>query len=192
MKFRILTTEKAQPVIEAAGQLAAKLFPNAIKKQKLFFNGLQEMYSAAYNNDVLVIHSPGGWGNAHWESLLDWEKSIVTGVTATLEKLGYSYIVKQYFRSGDGLWGRKSWIREGEFFVFGKSFRAQVFAAELKFLTANLPDLKILLVGASQGAAFDNKTMMELGANDTGLQHRVGHIFRSYAPPAIDKTEPGN
>jgi hypothetical protein len=172
-----ITTEKAQPVIEAAGQLAAKLFPNAPKKQKLFFNGLQEMYSAAYNNDILVIHSPGGWGNAHWESLLDWEKSIVTGVTATLEKLGYSYIMKQYFRSEDALWGRKSWLKEGEFFLFGKSLRAQVFAAELKFLTANLPQLRIVLVGASQGAAFDNKTLMELGANDKVYSIELGTFF---------------
>ena len=90
--------------------MAAKLFPHNSKKRKLFFSGLQEMYSAARNKDVLVIHSPGGWGNTHWEGLQDWEKSIVTGVTATLEKLGYSCIMRQYFRSGDALWGGKKLV----------------------------------------------------------------------------------
>jgi hypothetical protein len=64
--LRDITTEKALPIIEAAGQLAAKLFPHSSKKRKLFFNSLQEIYSAARNKDILVIHSPGGWGNAHW------------------------------------------------------------------------------------------------------------------------------
>ncbi len=170
-------SEKAQPIIEAAGQLALKLFPHNSKKRQLFFNQLQGMYSSARNSDILVIHSPGGWGNANWENLQDWEKSIVTGVTATLEKLGYSYIMKQHFRSGDELWGRPSWIREGQFFVYGKSFRAEVFAAELKFLIGNLPQLKIILVGASQGAAFDNKAMMLLGANEQVYSIELGTFF---------------
>ncbi len=172
-----ITAEQPQPIVEAAGRLAAGLFPRNSKKRQLLFNQLQDLYAAARNSDILVIHSPGGWGNAHWEAVQDWEKSIVTGVTATLEKLGYSYIMKQYFRSGDELWGRPSWIREGQFFVFGKSFRAEVFAAELKFLTANLPQLKIMLVGASQGAAFDNKVLMELGANDRVYSIELGTFF---------------
>jgi hypothetical protein len=172
-----ITVEKPQPIVETAGQLAANLFKHNSKKRKLFFNNLQEIYSSARSSEILVIHSPGGWGNANWDNLQDWEKSIVTGVTATLEKLGYSYIMKQYFRSGDELWGRPSWIREGQFFLFGKSFRAEVFATELKFLTANLPQLKIILVGASQGAAFDNKVLMEMGANDRVYSIELGTFF---------------
>jgi hypothetical protein len=171
------TAEKPQPIVEAARQLAAELFPHNSKKRKLFFSSLQEIYSAARTSDILVIHSPGGWGNANWDNLQDWEKSIVTGVTATLEKLGYSYIMQQYLRSGERLWGKPSWIREGQFFVFGKSFRAEVLAAELKFLTVNLPQLKIVLVGASQGAAFDNKVLIELGANDRVYSIELGTFF---------------
>jgi len=171
------TAENPQPIVEAARQLAAELFPHNSKKRKLFFSVLQEKYSAARTSEILVIHSPGGWGNANWDNLQDWEKSIVTGVTATLEKLGYSYIMQQYLRSGEGLWGKPSWVREGQFFVVGKSFRAEVFAAELKFLTANLPQLKIILVGASQGAAFDNKALMELGANDRVYSIELGTFF---------------
>ena len=172
-----IAAEKAQPIIEAAGQLAAKLFPHNSRKRKLFFHDLQELYSSARNKEILVIHSPGGWGNTHWEEIQDWEKSIVTGVTVTLEKLGYSYIMRQYFRSGDALWGGKSWYKEGQFFLFGKNFRAQVLAEEIKFLTANLPNLQIVLVGASQGAAFDNMAMIKLNNPERVYSIELGTFF---------------
>jgi hypothetical protein len=169
--------EKAQPIIEAAGQLAAKLFPHNSKKRKLFFNHLQEMYSAALNRDILIIHSPGGWGNTHWDGIQDWEKSIVTGVTATLEKLGYSCIMRQYFRACDPLWGGKSWFKEGQFFIFGKNHRAEVLAEELRFIRTNLPKLSIVLVGASQGAAFDNIVMVNLGNVEQVYSIELGTFF---------------
>ena len=172
-----VTTEKALPVVEAAGHLAAKLFPHSTKKRKVFFAGLQEMYSAARNKDVLVIHSPGGWGNAHWEDIQGWEKSIVTGVTAALEKLGYSQTIKGYLRCGDALWGGRSWYKEAKYFLFGTNYRAQVLAEEIKFLTVNLPKLRIILVGASQGAAFNNTVMVHLGNVERVYSIELGTFF---------------
>ena len=61
-----------------------------------------------------------------------WEKSIVTGVTATLEKLGYSQIMRQYFRSGDALWGGRSWLERGSSFYFGKYFPGISISARIK------------------------------------------------------------
>jgi len=37
-----ITAENPQLIVEAAGQLAAKLFPGNSRKRKLFFNSLQE------------------------------------------------------------------------------------------------------------------------------------------------------
>jgi hypothetical protein len=170
-------TEIPQPVIESASQLAAKLFPNNNRKINLFLNSLLDIYSAARGKDVLVIHSPGGWGNAHWDDLLDWEKSIVTGVTVTLEKLGYSVTMKQYFRACDPLWGGRSWFKEGQFFLFGTSRRVDVFADELKFITDHLPDLRVVMVGASQGAGFDNAVMVKLGSPDRFYSIELGTFF---------------
>ena len=175
---RDLTPENDFPIEAAAERLAAKLFPHSKKKRALFVGGLRSLYSAAVNKDILIIHSPGGWGNSRFhEGLQDWEKSIVTGVTATLEKLGYSCIMRQYFRCGDALWGGKNWFREGQFFYFGKSFRAYVFAQELKLIVANLPKLKIVLVGASQGAAFNNKVMVHLGSAERIYSIELGTFF---------------
>jgi len=172
-----VTIEKPLPIVEAAGHLAAKIFPHNNKKRKLFFAGLQEMYSAARNKDVLVVHSPGGWGNAHWEDIQGWEKSIVTGVTATLEKLGYSQTIKGYLRSGDALWGGRSWYKEAKYFLFGTNYRAQVLAEEIKFLMVNLPKLRIILVGASQGAAFNNTVMVYLGNVERVYSIELGTFF---------------
>ena len=172
-----VTIEKPLPIVEAAGHLAAKIFPHNNKKRKLFFAGLQEMYSAARNKDVLVVHSPGGWGNAHCEDIQGCEKSIVTVVTATMEKLGYSQTIKGYLRSGDALWGGRSWYKEAKYFLFGTNYRAQVLAEEIKFLMVNLPKLRIILVGASQGAAFNNTVMVYLGNVERVYSIELGTFF---------------
>ena len=63
------------------------------------------------------------------------------------------------------------------FFIFGTSYRAQVLAEELKFLTVNLPKLRIILVGASQGAAFDNMVMIKLGETNSVFSLELGTFF---------------
>lgn len=158
-------------------QLAGRLFPRQRKKREQLAAQLLEMYTQACDKDFLVIHSPGGWGNAHWQDVSDWEKSIVTGVTATLEKLGYSFIMEQYFRSGDVLWGPKSVFREAQFFLWGASYRAEVLVEELKFIVHNLPKVKVVLVGASQGAAFNNTAMMNIDNPERIYSIELGTFF---------------
>lgn len=158
-------------------QLARRLFQSR-KKQERLVSRLQDMWTKAAGKDFLVIHSPGGWGNTEWAGLLDWEKSIVTGVTATLEKLGYTYAVVQYFRSGD------RWIdhmrdvfKEAQFFFAGRSARAQVMCEELKFLVQRLGRARIILTGASQGAAYDNAVMQRLGEIERIYSIELGTFF---------------
>jgi hypothetical protein len=102
----------------------------------------------------------------------------VTGVTATLEKFGYSYAVVQYFRSGN------SWVRfindvwkEARFFFTGASPRAQVMSEELNLLVRHLTGVKIILVGASQGAAFNNAAMRKLGNRERVYSIELGTFF---------------
>ncbi|MBN1643924.1 MAG: hypothetical protein JW856_03815, partial [Dehalococcoidales bacterium] len=169
--------ENEQSLHTGIEQLAERIFPRQRKKHKQLVAQLREMCAQAHDKDFLVIHSPGGWGNTRWEEIQDWEQSIVTGVTATLEKLGYSCLIKQYFRSGDALWGRKNVSREARFFLTGVSYRAGVFAEELKFIVQNLPKLKVILVGASQGAAFNNAAMMKLENTERIYSIELGTFF---------------
>jgi hypothetical protein len=158
--------------------LAQRLFKKSRRKKEQLISRLQDMYKKAADKDILVIHSPGGWGNTQWEGLLEWEKSIVTGVTDTLDKLGYSNSVVQYFRSGNG------WLRhmidiptEARFFFTGGSPRAKIMSEELKLLLKNLTGKNIILVGASQGAAFNNVAMEKLGEHEHIYSIELGTFF---------------
>jgi hypothetical protein len=159
-----LSLEKEFSVMEEIDSLAQKLFPKNKGQRNTLITRVRDMYDRAREKNFLVIHSPGGWGCTPWEGLLGWEQSIVTGVTSTLEKLGYTNVMVQYFRSRDNYWGHLQDInKEAKFFLKGASYRAEVMSKELQFLIRRLPELKVVLVGASQGAAFNNAAMLRLG-----------------------------
>jgi len=168
-----------EPIIQQEiDTLVKKLYPHNSNKRLQSRARLVDYYSKAKGADIFVIHSPGGWGNTEWESIQTWEKSNVTGVTLTLEKLGYTYVVVQYFRSGNGIIRHmRDLLKEIKFFYTGVNYRANVMSEEIQFITRHLPALKIVLVGASQGAAFDNATMMLLGETDRVYSIELGTFF---------------
>jgi hypothetical protein len=181
-KIKFADEEKAASTMifprEEAYVLAKKYYRWNRRKKEQFIKRLEMYFSKGANKDFLIIHSPGGWGNTEWKDLLDWEKSIVTGVTATLEKLGYSYNIVQYFRSGNG------WLRhmmdvpkETRFFLTGTSTRAKVMAEEVELLLKYLSKMRIVLVGASQGAAFDNIAMEKLDHQERVYSIELGTFF---------------
>ncbi len=149
---------------EEANHLAHQLFGNNIKKCTSFTNRLLDICTRAQDKDFLLIHNPGGWGSAPLEQCLQWERSIVEGISATIERLGYSWLLTQYFRSGSSWWSRMKDIKEqARFFFKGKYSKAREMAAELKFITQHISNLKVILIGVSQGAAFGNAVMRQLG-----------------------------
>jgi len=159
-------------------RLAQDIFPTNPVEQRTLAARVNEMFILSTGKDFLVLHSPGGWGCTKWDDLLDWEKSIVTGVTATLDRLGYSYHMMQYLRSKDGLWRHtKDCFREARFFLTGRSFRADVMSKELRLLAKYRPGLRFVLVGASQGAAFDNAVMMKLTDVPIAYSIELGTFF---------------
>jgi hypothetical protein len=172
------TIAQATMPTEEINLLAQRLFNNHHQKAEQLISRLQAMYTQASAKDFLVIHSPGGWGNTQWDGLLEWEKSIVTGVTDTLQKLGYSNVVVQYFRSGDGLLRHmKDIVKEAQFFLTGASPRAEAMSEELKLVVRHLKGLKVILVGASQGAAFNNAAMQILGNQERIYSIELGTFF---------------
>jgi len=149
---------------EEANILAEQLFGDDTKKCAGFTNRLLEACTRAQGKDLLLIHNPGGWGCTRLEQLLEWERSIVDGISTTIERLGHQWLLTQYFRNGHGWWAHLQDVREeGRFFFKGRSSKTKVMAAELKFITEHIKNLKILLIGASQGAAFSNSVLRLLG-----------------------------
>jgi len=148
------------------------------KKRVQFVDWLWNAFGQARDKEFLLIHNPGGWGNTVFPECLDWEKSIVTGVTDTMDELKRTWVLVQYFRSGNNFWRHMRDIRkEALFFFKGESFQARVLAAKLKFLTSHLRDLKIVLIGASQGAAFSNAVMRELDDSQPVYSIELGIFF---------------
>jgi len=184
LKQHLKPLEEDKPVYSEAipweeiNLMAQRLFNKNRRKKEQLISRLRTFITKATDKDFLIIHSPGGWGNTEWDGLLDWEKSIVTGVTATLEKFGYSYAVVQYFRSGNS-WVRyvKDIVKEARFFFTGASPQAEVMSEELKIITQHLAGLNVILVGASQGAAFNNAAMRKLGNQERVYSIELGTFF---------------
>ena len=159
-------------------QLAQKLFPRNTKKRQQVINRMLDYVNQALGKEVLIIVSPGGWGNTPIENLQEWEKSIVNGVTEALSRLGHKWALAQYLRSGPTIWGHlRDLGKEAPFFYFGKSPRAEAMAEQLKLLTRILPDIKILLLAVSQGAAFDNAAMKSASDNPSIYSIELGTFF---------------
>jgi len=159
---------------EEVYQLAKTLFGNDTEKSAGFTSRLLNMYSMAEKSNFLLIHNPGGWGSTHIENLLQWERSIVEGVDRTIKKLGYSGSLVQYFRSATGLKAVINDIREQTRFFANK---ARVMAAEMKFITEHLTNLKIVMIGVSQGAAFSNAVLQEMNGQERIFSIELGTPF---------------
>jgi hypothetical protein len=163
---------------EEAYHLAQQLLGNAPQKCNTFTNRLIDICARAEGKDFLLIHNPGGWGSTDLEHLLDWERNVVEGIRATIEQQGHSWLLIQYFRSGHNWWAHMRDIKEQtRFFFTGKIFKAEVMAAELKFIAHHLNNLKIILIGASHGAAFSNTVMRQLGEFPQIYSIELGMFF---------------
>jgi len=143
-----------------------------------FTERLIGMVEEAGNKDFLVIHNPGGWGSSPLERCLDWERSIIEGVTTTIQRLGYSAAVMQHLRSGNNWWSHLRDLRDQERFLFrGRTSKARVLATEVNFVTRCTDGLRVILVGVSQGAAFSNAVMRQLGEARRVYSIELGIIF---------------
>src|SRR3972149_4101876 len=133
---------------EEANHLAEQLFGDNTEKRAGFASRLIDICSRASDKDFLLIHNPGGWGVTRMEDLLQWERSIVEGVSATMENLGYECSSIQYFRTNHGWRAEIGDLKEQAGFFRKK---AKIMAAELEFVTRHFDSLKVVMIGVSQG-----------------------------------------
>lgn len=154
-----------QALKNEAALIASKLFAREAAR-KAFTERVLDTLEKVRDKDFLVIHNPGGWGSSTLDRCLDWERSIVEGVKSTIDRLGYSSTVTQYFRTRDSVWAHFLDMKEQiRFFLRGVNTQARTLAAELRFITRHADGLKVVMVGVSQGAGFSNAVMRQL-SND--------------------------
>jgi hypothetical protein len=154
--------------------LAQQLFDRQADKVADFTDRLMDIYSRVKGKDFLIIHNPGGWGNRALEQCLQWERSVVTGINNTIEQLGYTSLLIQYFRSGRG-WRERLWDLREQYKFFAS--KVKIMAAEVEFITRHLVNLKVILVGISQGAAFSNAVMQQLAGQQRVYSIEFGMFF---------------
>jgi len=159
---------------EEAYHLAEQLLGNKTEKRADFANRLVDICTRAQGKDFLIIRNPGGWGSTYLEHCTQWERSIVEGVSDTIERLGYSWLLIQYFRSGNG-WGE--YVRDAREQSRFFASKAKLMAAELEFMIRHLNNIKVIMVGASQGAAFSNAVMQRLHGFRQAYSIEVGMPF---------------
>jgi hypothetical protein len=167
-------TDKGLALLEEAHHLAHELFGNETEKCDGFTNRLLDIYTRAQGKDFLLIHNPGGWGTTHLEYCLQWERSIVTGISTTLERLGYTYLLIQHFRTQSG-WREHIWDIKEQFRFF--TSKGKIMAAELGFLTRHINNLRVILIGISQGAVFGNAVMQDLQGLSQVYSIELGMLF---------------
>jgi hypothetical protein len=139
---------------------------------------LEEVLDKARDKEFLLIHNPGGWGSTRLEQCLDWERSIVAGVSETIGNMGRSWALVQYFRSGNRFLDHmRDIVKETRFFFWGQSSQAKQVARYLQTITSTMPELNVVLVGASQGAAFSNAVMRRLNGVPQIYSVELGIFF---------------
>jgi len=144
---------------EEAHHLAQRFFGNEEAGSE-FVDQLLDICTRVQGKDFLIIHNPGGWGQSQFDRCLEWEKSIVVGISTTIREMGYNSVLIQYFRTRDARWERMRDLKE-QFRFF--AFKSTVMAAGLEFVIRHINALRVILIGVSQGAAFSNAVMQKLG-----------------------------
>lgn len=165
-------------ILEDVRKLAGQLFKKESGQKQAFINRVLESYNRVKDKDTLIMHNPGGWGFTDIEHLIYWERSVVEGFKNTLTKMGRNWVFQQYYRASPR-WYRyfTNGPEQFRFYFTGKFFKARLQAAELNFLTEHVSNLKILLLGVSQGAAFGNTVMMHLNNNPHIYSIELGTFF---------------
>ncbi len=169
---------------EEAHHLAHQLFEGKAEMVAKCSSRLVDICLRAQGKDFLLIHNPGGWGSKTFEHCLQWERSIVTGISATIERLGYTRLLVQYFRSDNG-W--REWLRDTrEQFQFFAT-KARIMARELEFVSRHIENQKVILIGVSQGAAFTNAVMQQLSGPHQVYSIELGMFFPHLSRRVITK-----
>jgi hypothetical protein len=141
---------------------------------------LVSLYQAARDKDYLVIFNPGGWGWATIEKMPLWA-SILKGLKETLSSLGRNVLVIDYLRTTKNTRGMI-----GEVMALSRISRAKggALASQVEFLLKNLPGLKIILTGESNGAVMAEKAFSFLRDNPRVFSIQTGTPFWAPSTPS--------
>jgi hypothetical protein len=178
-----LSLESMSAVEQQAWQVAADTVGSSKKAQERFVTEVLDLYSKVKGSNLVIFCNSGGWGNKPLSS--DYQgQSWLTGITAKLTQLGYEPCVIDDIRTGDGLIEHLFEFKED---LTNYPSKAKELAAKIDFLTQHITNLKVIITGQSNGAAFAGEVANRLKDNprvysiQMGIPfwHRIREVSRS-------------
>ncbi len=166
-------SEVPQSVVEDATGLAKELFGDSQDKRDDFVNQLLATYLEAKDKDFVVIFNPGGWGWSLLEASPQWH-SIFTGIESVFDSKGYTSVWLNYQRTADNLAGC---LNEFAALITDYTSEAQDLVSRVEFLTDNVPDLRVIIAGESNGTIIADSVMNILEDNPQVYSIQTGPPF---------------
>ncbi len=157
-----------QSVINDAKETAASLFVSE-DKCKNFVKQILASYVKAKDVDVVVFVNSGGWG---WSAIdQSNERELAPGIDGLLTGLGNSTLWIDYYRTEANFYGAMGEVMMA---LSTNPARGQELAARTNFLTDNLPDLEVILLGISNGCTICSGAMPILEENERVYSIQLG------------------
>jgi len=166
-------SEIPESVTEDATAMAMELYGDYQDKYDEFVNQLLTAYVEAKDSDFVVIFNPGGWGTKILDSSPGWSE-IGHGIETELDKLGYSSLMLDYRRTARSMRGLNKELVE---LISVYPSKAENLARRVEFLTRNVPDLKIIVAGESNGTVISDTVMAILRNNPRVYSIQTGPPF---------------
>ena len=162
-----------QSVAEDATGLAKDLFGDRQKKCDDFVSQLLSVYLEAKDKNFVIVFNPGGWGWSLPEPSPGWW-SILGGIKSELDSSGYKSLLLDYRRTGETLRAR---LDEAVEMIAHYPSKARDLAARVRFLTDNIPDLRVIVAGESTGTVISESVMSILKDNSQVYSIQSGPPF---------------
>jgi len=162
-----------QPVMDDANRFATELYGDYQETCDDFASQLLMTYLEAVDEDVVVFFNSGGWGWNILEASPQWT-SIFTGIQTELADLGYTSMLVNYQRAANTVRG---YFEEVMSMISLYPSQAKDLASRIEFLTRNIEELKIIIVGESNGSIIADSTMSILRNNQQVYSIQTGPPF---------------
>lgn len=165
--------ESMTEIEQKAWETASEVVGTSREVQEQFVADVLDLYYKVKDSDLAIFCIPGGWGKEPLAANAEG-RSWLIGMEAELDELGRNYCVVDDIRTGNGL---AEYFYEFKEQLTHYPSKAKDLAAKIDFLTQQVADLKIIITGQSNGAAFAGEVITRLEENPAVYSIQVGIPF---------------
>jgi len=162
---------------------AQELFGRRREHSEKFAGQLVATYLEASDKDIIMVFNSGGWGWNYPDSSTGWS-SILDGMQAELDEMGYQSVMINYRRTSDSFLGVLKELGE---LVTNYPDKTEELVCRVDFLTAHLPLSRVIVTGESNGTVVADRAAKLLEDNPQVFCIQTGTPFW-YQSAALERT----